>query len=75
MKTFIESFLFRLPFLCQNYLYYNILIFTTLRAHSADDKLEIFFWFSPENGVWHFMQTVSMKDSLHEISKPNFWEK
>ena len=41
---------------------------------SADDKLIVFFLFSPENRLWHFMQIVSLGDNLHEKSKPIFWE-
>ena len=33
------------------------LVFTTLWANSADNKL-IFFLFFPENRIWHFMQIV-----------------
>ena len=28
-----------------------------------------------ENMFWHFMQIVSLGDSLHEMSKPVFFEK
>ena len=41
---------------------------------SADDKL-IFFLFSPENKIWHFMQTVSLGENLHDVSNPVFSEK
>ena len=44
--------------------------FTTPWANSADDKLMIFFLFFPENRFWHFMQIVSIRDNLHEMSKP-----
>ena len=27
----------------------------------------------PENRSWHFMQIVSIGDSLHEMSQPVFW--
>ena len=37
--------------------YTIILTFTTHWAHSADDKLVIFFFFL-ENMIWHFMQIV-----------------
>ena len=47
----------------------------TLWANLADDKLVIFFLFSPENRIWHFMQIVSIGDNLHELSNPVFWEK
>ena len=39
--------------------------FTTLWAYSADNKLVIFFLFFPENRILHFMQTVSIGNSLH----------
>ena len=48
---------------------------TTLWANSADDKLTIFFLFSPENRFCNFMQIVSIGDILYEMSKPVFWEK
>ena len=51
------------------------LTFTTLWANSADYKFIIFFLFFPENGIWHFMQIVSIWDNLHEMSNPAFWEK
>ena len=35
----------------------------------------IFFLFFPENWLWCFMQIISLGDSLHEILKPNFFEK
>ena len=50
------------------------LTFTTLRANSTDNNLMIFFFFS-ENKVRHFMQTVSLGDSLHEMSILVFWIK
>ena len=36
---------------------------------------EIFFTFSPENRIRHFMQIVSIGDNLHAMSNPIFWEK
>ena len=51
------------------------LTLTTLCANSADAKLMIFFLFSPENRIWHFMQIVSNRVNLHEMSNPVFWEK
>ena len=33
---------------------------------------DIFFLFYPENRIWHFTQTVSIGDSLHEMSNPIF---
>ena len=34
----------------------------------------IFFLFSPER-IWHFLQIVSIRDNLHELPKPIFWDK
>ena len=34
----------------------------------------IFFVFSPENMIWHFMQTVSSEDYLREMSNRTFGE-
>ena len=50
-----------------------ILIFTTLWANSADDKLVILIF--PRNIIWNFMQIVSTGGNLHEMSNPVFWEK
>ena len=47
------------------YVFY-ILTFTMLCANSADDKLMIFL----ENRICHFMQIVSLGDSLHEVTDP-----
>ena len=50
-----------------------ILTLIMLKANSADDKLMIFiFSFLLENRIWHFMQTVSLRDNLHEVSNPIF---
>ena len=46
--------------------------FTTIWINSADNKLIFFF---PENRIWHFMQTISLGDNLHEMSNPVFQEK
>ena len=35
----------------------------------------LFFLFVPENKIWHFMQIVSNRDNLHEMSNPAFLEK
>ena len=35
----------------------------------------LFFLFSPENRIRHFMQIISIGDHLQEMSKPVFWEK
>ena len=45
----------------------TLLIFTTFCANSEEYKLIIFL---PENRIWHFMQSVSLGDNLHEMSKP-----
>ena len=37
---------------CQGIFKFSILIFTTLNANSADDKLMIYFLFFPENRIW-----------------------
>ena len=50
-----------------------MLTITTLLAYWAEDKLMIFFLFSPENRIRHFMQIVS-KDTLHKMLNPVFWE-
>ena len=48
------------------------LTFTTLRAFSTNNNLMIFFL---ENRVCHFMQIVSLGDTLHEMLIPVFWNK
>ena len=58
-QTDDESYFYTLTFLCKL---------------SAKETV-IFFIYFPENRLWHFMQIVSLEDSLHEISKPIFWEK
>ena len=46
---------------------YVLLIFTTLWAYTADNKLVIlFFLFFLEHRIWHFMQMDL--DHLHEMS-------
>ena len=45
----------------------SCLTLTMLWADSADNKLMIFFLFSLENRIWHFMQIVSLGDNLHEV--------
>ena len=40
----------------------------------ADDILKYFSYFSPEDRIWLFMQTVSNRDNLHEMSNPIFWK-
>ena len=51
------------------------LTFSILWANSEDDKLIKLFLFFQDNRVWHFMQTVSIGDNLHEISSPVFYIK
>ena len=34
-----------------------------------------YFLIFPANRIWHFMQTVSIGDNLHEMSNPVSWEK
>ena len=48
----------------------NLLTLSMLWSDSADDKLMIFFLFFLGNRIWHFMQIVSLGDSLHEMSNP-----
>ena len=55
--------------------YSDTLIFITLWANSANDKLLILFLFFPENRIWHFTQIVFIGDHLHEMSKPVFLKK
>ena len=44
---------------------------------SAENILNYFFLFFPENRFGHFVQIVSLLtgDNLHEMSKPIFWKK
>ena len=51
------------------------LIFITLWANSAANKIVIFFLFFSENRIWPFMLIVSPGDNLQEMSKSVFWEK
>ena len=51
------------------------LIFTTLWANSAENKLVILFLFFPENRILHYIQIVSVWDNLHDMSNTVFWEK
>ena len=34
-----------------------------------------FFLFFPENWIWQFLQIISIRDTLHDISNPVSWEK
>ena len=52
----------------------DLLPFSMLGEESSRPHFGIFFIFFRENRLWQFMQTVSSEDSLHEISKPVFWE-
>ena len=36
---------------------------------------EYFSYFSKETGIWHFMQIVSNRDSLHEMPNSVGWKK
>ena len=46
------------------------------QVNSADNKLILFFLsFFLENKIWHFMQIVSLEDSLYEMLNIIFWEK
>ena len=56
-------------------MFQSVLTITTLSANSADNKLVIFFLFFPENRIWCFMQTVSIGDSVDEMSNWVFWKK
>ena len=52
-----------------------LLTLSTLGKIFSSWHIEIFFLFSPENRIWHFMQIVSTGDNLHEMSYPVFWKK
>ena len=56
----------------KNSLSFPSLTLTMLWADSADDKLMIFFLYFLANRIWHFMQSVSSGDNLHEVSNPIF---
>ena len=43
--------------------------------HSQVKLLRMIFLFFPENRILQFIQIVPNGDSLHEMSKPAFWEK
>ena len=47
----------------------------TLGKFLADNILKLFFLFFQGNRILQFMQIVSNRDNLHEISNPVFWEK
>ena len=49
------------------------LMLTMLQADSAGNKLIFLNFF--RNGIWHFMQIVSLGDNLHEVSNPILKEK
>ena len=46
------------------------LTLSTLGKIFSRQHIEIFFLFSPENRIGHFMQIVSSGDNLHERSNP-----
>ena len=54
--------------------YSSYLPLSMLGKYFSRRHFEIFFLSFPENKIWHFMQTVSNGDNLHEISNPVFWE-
>ena len=43
------------------------IIFTTLLANSADDKLMIFFLLSPESRIWHFKFQFLLSEEIRKI--------
>ena len=47
---------------------------TTLLANSEDDKPLMVLFFT-ENRIWDFMQIVSIRNNVHEMSNPVFWWK
>ena len=53
----------------------SLLTISMLGKISADDILIFLFFFPPENRIWHFMQIVSTRDNLHDMSNSVFWEK
>ena len=64
------------------YLFWSVwlkgLTLSMLGKQSEDDILIFFFLlllFFAENRLYNFMQIVSLRDTLHEISKPDFWRK
>ena len=64
-----DSFLFILK-LTYNRLYCFFNIYHSLRKISRWQMDSILFLCFPENWIWHFMQIVSIRDSLHVISNP-----
>ena len=70
--TFVSSLFFSEKYRVVRGVVNSPLTFTTFWVNSSDDKLVIFF---PDNRIWHFMQTVSNGDNLHEMSNPIFWKK
>ena len=53
----------------------STLTLSNLSKKFSRRHFEIFFLSFPENRLWHLMQTVSLGDSLHEMSKPIWLEK
>ena len=43
------------------------LILTTLLVHSAHDKLAIYFFFSPENRIWHWRHFAKYQIYPHPL--------
>ena len=58
--------------MCSGQAYVLTFTITSPWANSADDKLMTLFVFFPENRIQHFMQIVSVRHNVHEISNPVF---
>ena len=52
---------------------YKFNFYNTLGLFSWWQIDDIFIF--PENRIWHFLQNVSIRDNLHRMSKPVYWEK
>ena len=52
-----------------------ILMLSMPGKHLSRQHFKILVLFFQENSLWHFMQIVSSRDNLHEISEPVFMEK
>ena len=53
----------------------DLIIHCMLGKNFSRQHFGIFFFFFPENRLWHFLQTVSLRVNLHEMSNPIFWKK
>ena len=71
------SWLVSIDYICAKTLFQIVicwyLTITTFWANSADNKFDSFLGFFPRKQV--FLQIVSIRDNLHGISKPVFWDK